>query len=93
MFPLIYSKNDHIDNEEKKVRVSELVFECSNMIKKQEIKKVVKEHEKNIVQENYAFEQLITTQNLLREIDYVRDADAVKPLYNYKLGAIQEGRQ
>lgn len=92
LFPLIFSKNDHMENEEKKVRVSNLIHECSNMIQRKEIQTVVKEHEKNILAENYAFEQLMITQSLLKEIDYVHDADGIKPLYNYKLASIQEAR-
>ena len=51
MFPLIYSKNDHMENEEKKVRVSELVSECTNMIREKEIQKVVKEHDMEMTAE------------------------------------------
>ncbi len=63
------------------------------MINTGEIKKVINEHDMHIAAENFAYEQLLKTSNLLKEIDYVQNGGDLKPLYNYKLGGIQEDRQ
>ena len=41
-----------------------------------------------LIAENFTQEQYMLTQNILREIDYIKSSDGLKPLYNYKLANI-----
>ena len=54
VFPLIFSKDDHLENEKNKFKATELVTECTNIIRKKETQKIVKENDMNLLAESFA---------------------------------------